>query len=110
MIGPEGTLGFISEIIYRTILDPAHKGTALVLFSDIVSACSAVTELKNQKIDAVELFDRSSLKAIEDQPTAPKHLKCLHEDACALLIETGHQHANVRDSNVSKIVKLLSNK
>jgi D-lactate dehydrogenase len=69
MIGSEGTLGFISEITYRTIPDPAHKGTALVLFPDIVSACSVVTELKKQKIDAVELFDRSSLQAIEDQPT-----------------------------------------
>ena len=67
-----------------------------------------ITELKKQKIDDVELFDRSSLKAIEDQPTAPKHLKGLHEDACALLIETGDQHANVRDLKVSKIVKLLS--
>ena len=84
MIGSEGTLGFISEITYRTIPDPAHKGTALVLFPDIVSACSVVTELKKQKIDAVELFDRSSFKAIEDQPTAPQHLQGLHEDACAL--------------------------
>ena len=49
MIGSEGTLGFISEITYRTIPDPAHKGTALVLFPDIVSACSVVTELKNRR-------------------------------------------------------------
>ena len=74
-MGSEGTLGFISEITYRTITDPALKGTALVLFPDIVSACSVVTELKRQKIDAVELFDRSSLQAIEDQPTAPKTFK-----------------------------------
>ena len=110
MIGSEGTLGFISEITYRTIPDSAHKGTALVLFPDIVSACSVVTELKKQKIDAVELFDRSSLNAIEDQPTAPKHLKGLHEDACALLIETGDQRANLRDAKISKIIKLLSTK
>ena len=110
MIGSEGTLGFISEITCRTIPDPAHKGTALVFFSDIVSACSVVTELQKQQIDAVEIFDRSSLKVFEEQLTAPKHLKSLQGDACALLIETGDRQANVRDSKVSKIIKLLSTK
>ena len=78
------------------------------MFPEIVLACSVLIELKKQKIDAVELFDRSSLKNIKDQPTAPKHFKGLHEDACALLIETGDQHANLRDSKVSKIIKLLN--
>ena len=32
MIGSEGTLGFISEITYRTVPDHAHKATALILF------------------------------------------------------------------------------
>ena len=106
MIGSEGTLGLISEITYKTIPDPAHERTSLVLFPDIVSACLVVTELKKQKVDAVELFDHSSLKAIEDQPTAPKHLKHLHKDICALLSETGVQQANARDFKVSHISNL----
>jgi D-lactate dehydrogenase len=32
MIGSEGTLGFISEITYRTVEEHAHKASALVLF------------------------------------------------------------------------------
>ena len=32
MIGSEGTLGFISEITYRTVPDHPHKATALILF------------------------------------------------------------------------------
>jgi FAD/FMN-containing dehydrogenase len=32
MIGSEGTLGFIAEITYRTVEDPKHKATALMLF------------------------------------------------------------------------------
>ena len=75
-----------------------------------MSACSVVTELQKQQIDAVEVFDRSSRKVIEEQLTAPKHIKSLQGDACALLIETGDQHANLRDSKVREIIKLLSTK
>ena len=32
MIGSEGTLGFISEITYRTVTEHAHKASALILF------------------------------------------------------------------------------
>ena len=73
-----------------------------------MSACSVLTELQKQQIDAVEIFDRSSRKVIEEQLTASKHIKSLQGDACALLIETGDQQANVRDSKVSKIIKLLN--
>tara|TARA_B100001093_G_scaffold439467_1_gene439435 strand:- start:122 stop:454 length:333 start_codon:yes stop_codon:yes gene_type:complete len=97
MVGSEETLGFISEITYRTIPGPAHKGTALLLFPNIDSACSVVTKLKKQKIYAVKLFDRSSLEVIENQPTAPKYLKGLHEDSCAFLMKTRDHHANVRN-------------
>ena len=97
MVGSAETLGFISEIAYRAIPGPAHKGTALLLFPNIVSACSVVTELKKQKIHAVELFDRSNLEVIENQPTAPKYLKGLHEDSCDFLMKTRYHHANVRN-------------
>ena len=43
MIGSEGTLGFISEITYRTVPDYADKASALILFDDLETACRAVT-------------------------------------------------------------------
>ena len=46
MIGSEGTLGFISEITYRTVEEHADKASALILFDDLETACSAVTLLK----------------------------------------------------------------
>ena len=36
MIGSEGTLGFISEITYRTVPEHAAKASALILFDDLV--------------------------------------------------------------------------
>ena len=46
MIGSEGTLGFISEITYRTVPEHADKASALILFDELETACSAVTRLK----------------------------------------------------------------
>jgi FAD/FMN-containing dehydrogenase len=45
LISPEGTLGFIAEITYLTVLDPPHKATALVFFPDIGTACAADMKL-----------------------------------------------------------------
>ena len=46
MIGSEGTLGFMSEITYRTVPEYADKASALILFDDLETACRAVTQLK----------------------------------------------------------------
>ena len=108
MIGSEGTLGFISEITYQTIPDPAFKGTALVLFPNIVAASAATFVLKQQQVDAVELLDRASLRSIEGQPTAPASLKGLEPAACALLIETGASTAEERDAQVQVLLDVLA--
>lgn len=46
MIGSEGTLGFIAEITYHTVEEHSHKATALMIFSDIQTACEAVAALR----------------------------------------------------------------
>ena len=42
MIGSEGTLGFISEVTFRTLDVPVYKSTGLLLFPEIARACAAV--------------------------------------------------------------------
>lgn len=88
MIGSEGTLGFISEVTYQTVPEYAHKASALVFFADMETACRAVVGLKQQPVDAVELLDRASLRAVADKPGMPPLLKTLADGATALLIET----------------------
>ncbi len=87
MIGSEGTLGFIAEINYHTVLEHAHKATSLVLFPDIEAACLAVTALKPQPVDAVELVDRAGLRSVQDKAGMPAFLRDLGDDAAALLID-----------------------
>ncbi len=88
MIGSEGTLGFISEITYRTVPEPPFKATSLIIFPDIDTACKGVNILKKSPVDAVELMDRASLHSVEDQKGMPEYLKTLDKDAAALLVET----------------------
>ena len=88
MIGSEGTLGFIAEITFRTVVDHRHKASALVIFPDIATAARAIQRLKGGPISAAEMMDRASLRSVEDKPGMPSQIRALGPDACALLIET----------------------
>ncbi len=92
MIGSEGTLGFIAEITYHTVEEHSHKATALMIFSDIQTACEAVAALKSQPVAAVELMDRASLRSVENKAGMPAYFKELPETAAALLVETRAQN------------------
>ncbi len=108
MIGSEGTLGFIAEITYRTVVDPKHKATALILFPDIASACRAIQIIKPLPVAAAELMDRASLHSVEDKPGVPAALKGLGPDAAALLVETRADDAELLAEQAQTIVSALS--
>jgi D-lactate dehydrogenase len=88
MIGSEGTLGFISEINYKTVIEYKYKSTSLMIFPDIENACKAVSFLKTAPVSAVELIDRAGLRSVENEKGIPDFLKDLSSNACALLVET----------------------
>lgn len=95
IIGSEGTLGFISEITYRTVPEYADKASALILFPSVVDACEGVIRLKRTPVAAVELMDRASLRSVDDKPGMPDFIRGLAADATALLVETraeDHEH------------------
>ncbi|MBO1520288.1 FAD-binding and (Fe-S)-binding domain-containing protein [Oceanisphaera pacifica] len=87
MIGSEGTLGFINDITYHTVSDPAFKASCLLVYPDIETTCLAVTELANTQVAAVELMDGRALRSIADNPGMPDFIKQLDLEAAALLIE-----------------------
>ena len=87
MIGSEGTLGFISRITYRTVVEDPCKASALVFFPSIETACQAVIRLKPQPVSAVELLDRPALRSVEGKAGLPPVIRTLNDDAAALLIE-----------------------
>jgi D-lactate dehydrogenase len=88
LVGSEGTLAFIAEITYRTVVEQPHKASALAFFQDIGDAARATQLLSGGPVSAVELMDRASLRAVEGKPGMPPELRGLADDAAALLIET----------------------
>ncbi len=87
LVGSEGTLAFIAEAVLETVPDPPIKSTALLLFSDIHAACSAIGALSEAGAAALEIMDRAALASVEDQAGVPSYFRQLPKDAAGLLIE-----------------------
>lgn len=87
MIGSEGTLAFISDITYHTVVAEKYKACALMVFETIEQACQAVPVLKACPVAAVELLDRESMRSVEHDADAPGYFRTLPETACTLLVE-----------------------
>ena len=107
MVGSEGTLGFISEVTFRTVKDYPLKATALVFFKDIQSACDAILPLRKCEVSAAELMDRNALRSVEDQPGMPLVLKELEDDVVALLIETSAGDSDGLNAQINAIERAL---
>ena len=103
IIGSEGTLGFISEVTFNTLEEPAHKATSLMLFPDIAKACEAVWLLKDCRVSAAELMDRVALRSVEDKPGMPPYMKTLGESVTALLVETAAAHPDELERQIDEI-------
>jgi D-lactate dehydrogenase len=103
IIGSEGTLGFISEVTFRTLEVPAYKSTGLMLFPDIARACEAVLLLKDCEISAAELMDRASLRSVENKPGMPPYIKTLGDTVTALLVETAADDTATLQRQVDEI-------
>ncbi len=105
MIGSEGTLGFIAEVTYNTVVEHPHKASSLMFFPDIKTACEAVVILKNQKVDAVELMDRASLRSVENKKGMPHYLKELDDSTACLLVETRAGDKDTLENNIHAITQ-----
>ena len=108
MIGSEGTLGFISEITYKTVNELPFKASSLMLFPDIRAACLATIILKQTPAQAVELIDRAALRSVENEHGIPKVIKSLDEHACALLVETAALCNEKLNENINAIKSSLA--
>ncbi len=108
MIGSEGTLGFISQVTFRTVHDAPLKATAMVYFAGLREVCSAILPLRECRVSAAELMDRNALHAVEQQEGMPPELKSLPEGAAALLIDTSADDELTLLQQISEIEQKLA--
>ncbi len=108
MVGSEGTLAFIADAVFKTVVEHRHKATALILFPSMEDACRAIPILRGQPVAAAELMDRASLASVEDQPGMPSFLKELEPAVTALLVETRTNEKDELADQVTRITESLA--
>ena len=107
MIGSEGTLGFISNVVLKTVVEHPHKASALILYPDVKSACAAIPLLRELPVSAAELIDRAGLRSVENKPGVPDYLKTLTGSVTALLVETRAERADVLAAQIEQIQEAI---
>lgn len=106
VVGSEGTLAFISDVTYNTVVDHPHKALAMITYPTIALACEAVQILKEQAlVSAVELIDRTGVRSVDTRPGIPEFLKTIGPESCVLLVETRAASAEELASRVADITK-----
>jgi D-lactate dehydrogenase len=108
LIGSEGTLGFIANLSYHTLIDEKHKASALIFFDSIQAACNAVSTLKHTPVAAVELMDWPALNSVRHHTAIKQTMTQLNEGACALLVETRAQNQVQLEQNLEHIKGALN--
>lgn len=108
MIGAEGTLAFISDLTYHTVVDEKYKACTLMIFDTIEKACEATPLLKESPVSAVELLDRDSIRSVENDPDAPAYFKELPETTCVLLVEIQANTKEEMDQKEAAIRKAVA--
>lgn len=87
LVGAEGTLGFIAEVVLDTVPDLPVRYTGLLLYPHIHAACASIAAWKAAGAAALEVMDRASLRSVERQPGIPAEIAGLPEGATGLLVE-----------------------
>ena len=93
IVGSEGTLGFVSEVTYRTIPDHPFKLTGLIPFPDPHSAGRAISRLANggvqstEGVTAAEYIERRELATVEHLPAIQPFVPLLGPNSPVILID-----------------------
>ena len=108
MIGSEGTLGLVSSVTLATLPVLPLRATSLMIFPDLDAAARAVMALRGGcPVQAAELLDRTSIRAVENLPLAPPVLRRLDANACAVLMETRATDRQTLSRNTEAILSAL---
>jgi D-lactate dehydrogenase len=87
LVGSEGTLGFIAEVVFDTVPLGAVHCTGLLMFPTLEAAAAAVPAFVDAGARAVELMDASTLRLSAHSPLAPGSWARITDEVAGLLVE-----------------------
>jgi D-lactate dehydrogenase len=109
LVGSEGTLAYIPEVVFETVPQPPLTTTTWVHFPDIDRAVAPVGELVAGGAMAVELMVAPALIAAGwAMVGAPAAFKELDPTGAALLIELGGETPAELDAKVARATEILA--
>ena len=112
MIGSEGTLGFVSQATINTVPDYENKASAFIMFDHVEDACKGAAVLRRgTKVDAVEMFDRASLRECESNAKLLSLVPGIKEAGpfgSALLIECRGATQEELNRNIAEVETALA--
>jgi glycolate oxidase len=94
LVGSEGTLGVVTEVIVKLLAMPEAKCTALATFPRLTDASQAVNAVLSAGIlpATLELMDETAINSVEDY----LHMGLPREAEAILVIETDGDEADAR--------------
>jgi glycolate oxidase len=108
IVGSEGTLCIVTEIILKLIPLPQYKRTLLAPFDSLRNAAEALTKIFMNKIipSAAEFIEQAAIKAAENK----LNKKFPHSDAAALLLfEVDGNRDDILDEQAENIGEICLN-
>jgi D-lactate dehydrogenase len=93
MVGSEGTLGFVADVVFRTVPRFSHAATTLLLFPSIQDATDSLAHLDRHGAKTLELLDASALRVAQGivsgspDPAAAPLIETRIAEHAALLVE-----------------------
>ncbi len=109
VVGSEGTLAFVAEAVFETVLLPARTTTAWVHFPGVDEAIAPVRDLVGCGATAVELMVAPALiTAAYNMVGAPEEWKELPPESAVLLVEFGAGSDGELDAHIAGANEVLA--
>jgi len=109
VVGSEGTLAFVAEVVFETVPLPARTTTAWVHFPGIDEAIAPVRDLVSSGATAVELMVAPALiTAAWNMVGAPEEWKELPPESAVLLVEYGAPSDAELDAHVARAGEIFA--
>ncbi|MGO8722067.1 MAG: FAD-binding and (Fe-S)-binding domain-containing protein [Acidimicrobiales bacterium] len=87
LVGSEGTLAFVSEIVFNTVPLNPERSSALLLFDSLESLAEAVPLIDQSGASAVEFLDDTSMQAVLGIGELPAFIETRPRGSAALLLD-----------------------
>ena len=109
LVGSEGTLAFIAEVVFETVPVPPVTTTAWIHFPGVDEAIAPVRDFVESGATAVELMVAPALiTAAWNMVGAPEEWKELPPESAVLLVEFGAETDEELDADVARAGEILA--